>query len=178
MGSPAGHVPSKQRARRGASALAALATVVGTMTVVTATDVAVGSGPAFADTGPINYSCPSQLGTFQIPVDITGAIPAGLVAGDPFVLSSYQVQVTIPSSVATVLVSNGITSMSGTTGALVNATNATPSSQTPLATWGPVAVSGGGFSFSFSTVSGTVGPFTATSDAAPPSSVPGRSAPR
>jgi hypothetical protein len=67
-----------------------------------------------------------------------------------------------------VLLSDGITSLQGTTGAQVNALNATPASVAPPITWGPYSVMPGGFSFNVPSTPTTIGPFTATSGAAPP----------
>ncbi len=165
-----GYLTARGRARRVASAVVAAGTVAGTLLVVAGTSATLGSAPAFADTGSVNYTCPTQIGTFTIPIDVTGTIsPSGLVAGSSFSLDNYQVMVTLPPSVAQVLRNNNISSLSGTTGAIVDAANAFPSSLTPSMTWGPVPVPpSGGFSFSIPNTPTTVGPFTASSNNAPP----------
>ncbi|HEY5026320.1 MAG TPA: hypothetical protein VII76_15195 [Acidimicrobiales bacterium] len=159
---------AKWRVGRAVSAAVATVTFAGVLMTVTASNVALESAPAFADTGTVNFSCTAGAQTFAIPIDITGSIPTGLIGGDTFNLTNYQDQVTIPPSVATTLVNEGITQLEGTTGALVNATNATPGSMTPSIPWGPVSFGAGGVTFDVPSSPITVGPFTATSAASPP----------
>jgi hypothetical protein len=164
-----GRLTATRQARRVASTLAGLGAIAGTLMTVVGTSATLQSPAAFADTGTVNFSCASVAGTFSIPIDITGSItPSGLVGGETFNLTNYQDQVTIPPSVATVLINDGVNTLEGTTGALVNATNATPSSMTPSIPWGPITFGPSGTSFNVPSSPMTVGPFTATSTASPP----------
>jgi len=135
------------------------------LAAVSATGVIVDSAPAFADTGAVTYACSTGIGTVSILVDVTGTItPAVVVSGETFNLTGYQAQITIPAPLATTLVNDGVTRLEGTTGAVVNATNATPSSVTPTFTWSTTLTSGQTDTFDAPS-SGpiTLGPFTATS---------------
>jgi hypothetical protein len=117
-------------------ALVALTTSV----VATATTQMLAETPVHADTGSVAYTCPTSYGTFTLPVDTLGSIPSGLVSGQSFSLSNYQVQVTVPTVVVAALEENNVNSISGLTTIGVNATGATPTSQQLAVDWGPVSL--------------------------------------
>ncbi len=163
------HRVGKGRARPLAAVAVALGTVGGTLAAVAG---AVTGSPtaAFADTGVVNYTCSSPMGNLAIPMDVFGSVPSLVTVGQSFSISGYYVQATISASLATTLASEGVHSLSGTTGAVVDAANASPSTLTPSGlTWSTTITSGTQDVFDIPN-SGTlaVGPFTATSPSASP----------
>ncbi len=146
--------------RRFVRSLVAGITVLGVF--VTIAGVTLGSGPASADTGFVNYTCTPGG---AVSVDITGSIPTTVSVGSQFNVSGYQVVVDLTTTQVQAIESGfGVTTLSGGVRVTTNAVGATPSSLTSTVGTFSVNLPSPAAPVSYSVPSSptTLGPFTAT----------------
>ncbi|HTZ08389.1 MAG TPA: hypothetical protein VMB72_04910, partial [Acidimicrobiales bacterium] len=130
------------------------------------------SSSAYADTTPFELYCTNTpIGDLVLnDAVITGTLsPAAPTPGQQFSLEDFQIQTTVPPDIVQAATAVGNTAISGTVTTTVDATGATPSSQStgsqPYDQSIPSPLPAAGLALSTPSSPLTVGPFTATSSA-------------
>ena len=153
-----------------------LTTALGTGAFLTVASAVGQSTPAGADTPSYLTTCHNvpNIGTVEYPTVVAGSIPTAIGNGIPFNISGFQVTVTVPASVTTVIndTAGANAVISSSFGITIDATGATPSSQPVTVNFPDTVVPASG---SFNIVGTTTSPLDFTGTGASVSITPGPS---